>query len=320
MAFKRRIFLKALLSITLLSSGLVISSCAHKETEAYKAKQAQIYYKEGLKYFQRGDYEKAAEKFRKAQQYMAYLTPEQIKTLNYDLAVALYKAGKYEDAILELEDFIKFYPSAPQIEQAYVMLIKAYLKISPDAWRDQTYTEKALRLAKKFLQLYPDSPYRPQVEELIFEAKRKLAKHQYLIAKFYEDYGYYYPAAVRFEYLLLTYPDFINYQDVLFHYIKNLYLVPKYARKKEEYFKDLYEELKEKIQKGEVEDKKAAQKRLEFYEQQIQRWEKIAKEAVKKGDENLKIYAQKFGKDKNYQLLLKIKKGEWSQSWVEKLF
>jgi hypothetical protein len=59
---------------------------------------------------------------------------------------------------------------------------------------------------------------------------------------------------------------------------------------------------------------------LEFYEQQIQRWEKIAKEAVKKGDENLKIYAQKFGKDKNYQLLLKIKKGEWSQSWVEKLF
>ena len=307
--------------LLLLAGGLSIflASCG-KPTEAEKAKEAKSAYAKGIELYRKGDYGGAAAYLRKAEAGMAYLSPEQIRELKYKLALSLYREGKYEDAILELEDYIYYYPTAPNVEEAYLYLIKAYLKISPDAWRDQTYTEKALKLAQEFLQKFPNSKYLPQVEELIDEAKRKLAKHQYLIAKFYEDYGYYYPAAVRFEYLLLTYPNYINTRDVLFHYIKNLFLVPEYAQKKVSYWREKYGELQRRIENKEVLDLKAAKKRLEFYKGQIQRWEKISEESVKKAEENLKIYKERFGEDKYYKLLLKIKKeGRVKQSWIERI-
>ena len=66
--------------------------------------------------------------------------------------------------------------------------------------------------------------------------------------------------------------------------------------------------------------KKHLQKRIEFYQSQIERWKKIAREALKKGEENLKIYKERFGEDKYYKILLKIKKeGKVEQSWIEKL-
>ena len=308
-------------SLLLLVGGLAVflAACG-KPTEAEKAREAQNAYIKGIDFYKKGDYEDAAAYLRKAEGGMAYLSPEQIRELKYKLAVALYKAEKYEDAILELEDYIYYYPTAPNIEEAYLYLIRAYLKISPDPWRDQTYTLKALKLAQEFLQKFPNSKYLPQVEELIDEAKRKLAKHQYLIAKFYEDYGYYYPAAVRFEYLLLTYPNYINTREVMFHYIKNLLLVPRYADKKISFWREKYKELQERIKNKEVLDPKAAKKRLEFYQKQIQRWENISRKSVQKAEENLKIYKERFGEDKNYKLLLKIKKeGKVEQSWIERI-
>jgi len=306
--------------VLLLSAvGFLLFSCG-KPTEKERAEKAQKNYAKGIALFNKGDYGGAAEYLRQAEAGMAYLTPEQIKNLKYKLALALYKDGKYEDAILELEDYITYYPTAKNIEEAYLYLINAYLKISPDPWRDQTYTLKAIEVAKQFLLKFPNSKYAPQIEELIDEARRKLVKHYYLIAKFYEDYGYYYPAALRFEYLLLNYPNDINTQEVLYHYIKNLYLTPSYAHKKEKYWKKRYKELKKLIDQKKVSDLKAAQKRLEFFKQQIERWQKIAEEARKKGDANLKIYKEKFGEDKYYKQLLKIKKeGKEEKSWIEKL-
>ncbi len=299
--------------------SVFLASCG-KSTETEKAREAQQDFAKGIELYKKGDYGDAATYLRKAEAGMAYLTPQQIRELKYKLALSLYKDGDYEDAILELEDYITYYPSAPNIEEAYLYLISAYLKLSPDPWRDQTYTLKALKLAQEFLQKFPNSKYIPQIEELIDEAKRKLAKHQYLIAKFYEDYGYYYPAAVRFEYLLLTYPNYIDTHDVLFHYIKNLLLVPRYANKKISYWREKHKELQKEIENKEVLDPKAAKKRLEFYTEQIERWKRISTEAVQKAEENLKIYKKRFGEDKYYKLLLKIKKeGREKESWIEKI-
>ncbi len=298
---------------------LLIGSCG-KLTKKEKEEQVLKNYRQGLILYKKGNYDKAVESLRKAEEGIAYLTPDQIRKLKYKLALALYKAGKYESAIIELEDYITFYPTAPNIEEAYYYLIKAYLKVSPDPWRDQTYTQKALKLINEFFINFPNSKYLPLIEELKEEALKKLAQHQLLIAKFYEDYGYYYPAALRYEYVLLAYPNEINKQEVLFHYIKNLLLIPQYAKKKEKVFLQKYQELKKKIDKGEIKDKKAAQKRLEFFLDQIKRWKRIAKEAFQKGEKNLQLYKQKYGEDKYYKILLKIKNGKGlTKSWIEKV-
>jgi len=299
--------------------GLFLASCG-KLTEKEKAERAQKYYAKALKLYKKGDYGGAAEYFREAEAGMAYLTPEQIRNLKFKLALSLYKNGKYEDAILELEDYITYYPTAPNIEEAYLYLINAYIKISPDPWRDQSYAEKAIEVAQEFLQRFPDSKYVPQIEELMDRAKMKIVKHHYLVAKFYEDYGYYYPAAVRFEFLLLNYPNDINTQDVLFHYIKNLFLVPNYAKGKISEYAEKYNKLLERIKEKKVTDLKAAKKRLNFYLKQIQRWEEISKKSLQKADKNLEIYKERFGSDKYYRILLKIKReGKEEKSWIERI-
>ncbi|HID79267.1 MAG TPA: outer membrane protein assembly factor BamD [Aquifex aeolicus] len=298
MGVRKKLFLLCGLAILFTSCG--------KKSGAEKAREAREAYAKGVKLFHQGDYGGAIEYLRKAEGGMAYLSPDHIRDLKFKLALSLYKEEKYEDAILEFEDYITYYPTAPNIELAYLYLINSYLKISPDPWRDQSYTHKAIEVAQKFLQMFPDSKYRPQIEELIDKAKRKLVKHHYLIAKFYEEYGYHYPAAVRFEYLLLTYPNLINTQDLYFHYIKNLLLVPQYARQKEEYWKKKIDELKEELSKGK--DKSYIQRRIEFYRSQIERWKRIAQNSLQKAQENLKQYKERFGEDRYYKLLLKLKK------------
>ncbi len=301
-------------------SLLFVLACG-KPSEKELAAKAQKNYAKGMELYSKGDYSAAIERLREAEAGMAYLTPEQIRNLKFKLAMALYKEGKYEDAILELEDYISSYPTAPNLEQAYVYLIRSYLKISPDPWRDQTYTEKALKLFSEFERKFPNSQYLPQLEELREEALSKLAKHHLLVAEFYEDYGYYYPAALRYEYLIYNFSDYIDKRELLFRYIRSLLLVPSYAAKKREEFLKKAAELEEEIKEGEIKDKEAAQKRVAFYESQAKRWEEISKEALKKAEENLKLYREKFGEDKNYKILLKIKReGKVEKSWIERLW
>ena len=282
-------FLRNSLFCLLLISLVDLSSCSKRYTEEYKQKQAKINYVEGLKEYNKGKYDNAVEYLRKAEQYMAYLNNEQIKNLKYLLALSLYKNENYEDAILEFEDFITYFPEDKRVESAYFYLIKSYYKISPDPWRDQSYTKKAIDLAQQFLLKFPKSKYRPQIEELITLAKRKLAEHHYLIAKFYEEYGWYYPAVIRYEYLLLNYPDYVEKEKVLREYISCLKKVPQYAQEKIREYAEKYSELKEKIDKGEIKERKPAEKRLQFYLQQIKRWQKISEESLKKAQENEKL-------------------------------
>ncbi len=299
-----------------LSVPILLLSCGES---GITAKETYEYYAKANELFKKGDYSGAVEYFRKAEEGLPFLTTEQIMKLKYRIAMAYYKDENYADAILALEDYIDNFPTAPNIQEAYLYLIKSYLKIAPDAWRDPTYAEKAIKLADEFLLKFPNSPYTAEVEELKELAKKKIVKHYYLIAKFYEDYFLYYPAAVRFEFLLLNYPNDINRQDVLFHYIKNLYLTPEYAKEKIRYWAERYNELYEKLKKGEISEKKPAEKRLKFFLSQINRWKEISKKAVKIADENLELYKKLYGEDANYKLLLKVKEGKWKPSWKELL-
>ncbi|NPB05318.1 MAG: outer membrane protein assembly factor BamD [Aquificae bacterium] len=306
-------------NLALFLSLLLVLSCG-KPTEEERAKKAASDYAKGVELYKKGDYGEAARLLREAEAGMAYLTPEQIRDLKFKLALSLYKAGKYEDAILELEDYVSYYPTAPNVEEAYVYLIRAYLKISPDPWRDQTYAEKALALIEEFLRRFPDSRYLPQLEELKNEALARLARHHLLVAEFYENYGLYYPAALRYEFLLYNFSDLLDERELLFRYVKNLYLVPLYAAKKKGEFLKKAEKLEEQIKEGEVKDKEAAKRRVEFFKEQARRWDRIAAEALKKAEENLKLYERRFGRDKNYEILLKIKKGQREErSWIERI-
>jgi len=204
--------------ILILITGLLLS-CS-KVTEDYREKQAQALYRESLQLYEEGEYDDAIIKFKEALKYIDYLSPEQIRDIKYKMAISYYKK----------EDYIN---------------IESYLNVAPDAFRDQTYTEKAVEKAKEFLIKFPKSNYTEKVKNIMKKALQKIAKHEYLIARFYEDYGYYYSAARRYKDLLINSYEYIDEEEVAFRYIKNLFMT-----RRQERWKSIYEKARDEANKA----------------------------------------------------------------------
>ncbi|SHK29518.1 outer membrane protein assembly factor BamD [Thermocrinis minervae] len=289
---------------------LMVVSCA-KMTEEKRAKLAQELYSEGMSAYTNRSYSKATQKLKEALKYIDQLTPQQIKDLKYALAESYYLDKDYINAVVYLEDYIFQYPDSPETEKAYYMLIDSYAKVAPDAYRDQTYTQKALEKARDFLSKYPNSPYADRVADIIESIKGREAKHQYLIARFYEDYGYYYSAARRYRDLLINYPNEFSEAELLYRYIKSLLLVRKQAQKMEEKYRGWINQAQKHLKEARTEEeKKAIQNRIDFLSKEIERWRNIAQESYQEGLAQAQKYKEVFGENNYYKDLQRyIKKG-----------
>ncbi len=300
--------------IKLLLIVLLILSCA-KISEEERMRRAQEHYKEGLKEFKEKDYSGATWEFNEALKYMDYLTPEQLENVRFLLGKAYYLDKDYVNAVIALEDYIFYYPKGKRTQEAYYMLIDSYINVSPDAWRDQEYTWKAIEKAREFLSRFPNSPYAEKVKSLIEKAYRKIAKHEYLIAKFYEDYGYTYSAAQRYKELLINFPKYVSVQEVLYRYIKNLLLVEKQEKRVRERLQELINKEKKKLKKEkDKEVKEAIKRRIEFLESEIKRWEKLREDSFKEALKLMEEYKKVYGKTVYYKKLEKILKERYGKA------
>jgi outer membrane protein assembly factor BamD len=289
----------------LIFTVLLILSCA-KMTEEKRARKAAEYYSEAMAEYRNGEYDDAAHKFREALKFMDYLTPQQIENARFLMGKSYYLDKDYVNAIVALEDYIFHYPKLPRTQEAYYMLIDSYIKVSPDPHRDQEYTWKAIDKARDFLTKFPQSPYAPKVQELIDRAYTKIAKHEYLIAKFYEDYGYPYSAALRYREILINFPQYISEEEVAFRYIKNLIEVDKQAKKAKEVLKDLLEEARNSLKEAKPEEREFIKRRIDFIKGEIKRWEDIEERSRKEALEALRRYREVYGETIYYRKLEKL--------------
>ncbi|RMH06865.1 MAG: outer membrane protein assembly factor BamD, partial [Aquificota bacterium] len=260
----------------------------------------------GMSAYSRKDYKEAISKLSEALKYLENLSPEEIKSAKYVIAESYYLRKDYVNAVVYLEDYLFYYPESPEAERVYFMLVDSYMKVAPDAYRDQTYTYKAIEKAKDFLTKYPNSPYADRVLDLIDKAQKKIAKHEYLIGRFYEDFGFYYSASLRYRDLLASFPEEVSEAEVLYRYIKSLLLVELQAKKQEERFRRLIEEAnKRKKELKDEESKKAIDKRIRFFESEIERWRKLAKDSKEEGLKLLEKYKETYGENAYYRELLR---------------
>ncbi|WP_340694362.1 outer membrane protein assembly factor BamD [Hydrogenobacter thermophilus] len=294
--------------ITFMVLLALLFGCA-KMTEEKRAKFATEYYQEGMIAYANRNYSKAVERLKEALKYLENLTPEQIKEAKYAIAESYYMNKDYINAVVYLEDFLFYYPDIPESERAYFMLVDSYMKVAPDPYRDQTYTLKAIDKAKDFLSKFPQSPYADRVRAIMDDAQKKLARHEYLIGRFYEDFGYYYSASLRYRDLLINYPEQVSDVEVSFRYIKSLLLVRLQAKKEEEKYRSWIDEAKKHLKDAKTEDdKRAIQKRIDFLEGQIQRWKKMAQESYEEGLKNMERYKSIYGENSYYKELEKYAK------------
>lgn len=287
---------------------MLLSGCA-KISEAERAKRAQEYYTQALRDYREGDYGDAAWNFNEALKYMDYLTPKQIENAKFLLAKSYYLDEDYVNAVVSLEDYVFYYPKLPRTEEAYYLLVDSYIKVAPDPYRDQEYTWKAIDKAKEFLSRFPKSKFAPKVQELITEAYRKIAKHDYYVAKFYEDYGYTYSAALRYREILINFAQYVSEPEIAYRYIRCLLLTDRQVELEKDKIRSLIEETEDRLSDAEdEEEKRAIRRRLSFLKKEIERWENIRRRAEDEAREAVAKYREVYGHTKYYRKLEKLLK------------
>src|SRR6185295_17856797 len=158
---------------------------------------AQKNYDRGVKELENQDWPAAAKYFSFIKSRFPYSKYAVLAELR--LADAQFGAEQYLEAIDSYRLFIKFHPTHEMVANGYASfrIGEAYHRQLPgDFWmfppsfeKDQSSTEDAANELKNFLDKYPDSPYRAKAKEILIKVGKRLADHEWYVARYYWDRG-----------------------------------------------------------------------------------------------------------------------------------
>jgi outer membrane protein assembly factor BamD len=128
--------------------------------------------------------------------------------------------GRVESQILaahQFREFLTYFPAHERADYAQYKLSTALMKqmLSPE--RDQSATRDALRELDTFLQNYPKSQLRPEVEGLHRQVRDRLSESEFRIGRWHYRSRLYIGALNRLIPLLLDDPGFSRKDAVLFY-------------------------------------------------------------------------------------------------------
>lgn len=181
----------------LVIAALAVSACGGKSgggSVDYSV-SAQKNYDKGLKELDNKDWVAASKYFGFIKSRFPYSKYAVLAELR--LADAEFGAEQYLEAIDSYRLFIKFHPTHEMVANGYASfrIGESYYKQLPtDFWlfppsfeKDQSATEDAATELKSFLDKYPDSPYRDRAKEIVKTVGKKLADHEWYVARYYWD-------------------------------------------------------------------------------------------------------------------------------------
>ncbi|MGH2900318.1 MAG: outer membrane protein assembly factor BamD, partial [Solirubrobacteraceae bacterium] len=174
---------------------------------------AQKNYEKGLKELENKDWVAASKYFGFIKTRFPYSKYAVLAELR--LADAEFGAEQYLEAIDSYRLFIKFHPTHEMVANGYASykIGEGYYKqLSGDFWmfppsheKDQSSTEDAGNELKSFLDKYPDSPYRDQAKKIVITVGKRLADHEWYVARYYWDRGKPMGTVIRLRRLLERY-------------------------------------------------------------------------------------------------------------------
>ena len=174
--------LKGLGALVMLLLILMSSACSdyqkllNSDDVSEKYKQAEVYYNNG-------EYRKANRLFE--QIIPKYRGKPQAQRIIFFFAESYFQTKSYYLAAYQYENFTKSYPKSERVQEATFKAAKSYYFQSPRHSLDQEDTFTALEKLQVFLNLYPESEYAEEANQMIAELQEKLEKKDFEIAKQY---------------------------------------------------------------------------------------------------------------------------------------
>ena len=148
----------------------------NSDNASEKYKQAEVYYNAG--------------EYRKANRLFEQIIPKyrgrpQSQRIIFFFAETYFQTKSYSLAAYQYENFVKSYPKSERVLEAIFKAAKCFYLQSPSYSLDQEETYNAIEKLQVFINLYPDSEYTPEANQMISELQEKLEKKDFEIAKQY---------------------------------------------------------------------------------------------------------------------------------------
>jgi outer membrane protein assembly factor BamD len=121
-------------------------------------------------------------------------------------------------AVNEYREFLTFYPTNARSDYAQYKLGMTYFRQMRGPQRDQTETREAVKEFQTFVERYPNSQLRPEVETKLREARDRVSNSEYQVGVFYFKQRWYPGAIDRLRALMKSDPGF-TYRDGLYYYL-----------------------------------------------------------------------------------------------------
>ncbi|MFP5209216.1 MAG: outer membrane protein assembly factor BamD [Acidobacteriota bacterium] len=129
-----------------------------------------------------------------------------------------YKEGgsaALTQAEAEYEDFITFFPNAPEAAEAQMKVADIYYQQMEKPDRDPTNAEEAEAQYRKMINQFPDSVLVPRAKQRLRDVQEVLAEREAQIGFYYESRMNYPAAIARLETVADTYPLYSKSDQVL---------------------------------------------------------------------------------------------------------
>ena len=180
-------------------------------------------YKVGMESLKNGDVLFAAKKFNEAE--MLYPQSEWAPKSSLMAAYSFYSQDYYEDAILELQRFIKVYPKNQNLDYAYYLLANCFYETIIDEKKD---LESIINARKNFIILtnnFPNTEYALDSAFKLDLIEDVLASKEIYIGRYYLDKKKWIPAINRFKTVVDDYEKTIYVEEALHRLVEVYYIL-----------------------------------------------------------------------------------------------
>ncbi len=130
-----------------------------------------------------------------------------VDSAQYLLGMCYFQNKDYSSSVGEFKKVLSSFSESPLAADASFMIAYAHYKDSPKPELDQTNTLKAIQELKVFLDEYPENGHAQEAQELLFQARSKLAQKLYKNGRIYYKLKRYDAALIYLQEVLEQYSD-----------------------------------------------------------------------------------------------------------------
>jgi len=186
-------------------SVLLIFAACPKRTQTPPAPTAGMALEQALKL-------KAQRQFSQAEEIFTFIIfnypgSSEASDAQFHLADCYFLSRNYQQAQSEFEFYINNFPHGKYQEEASFKLALSTFYAAPGPNQDQSQTIRAKEQLLDFLERYPESKFRTEIQQTLAQIDERLAHNDFQAARLYFKSGEYKSALVYYEYIQQSWPD-----------------------------------------------------------------------------------------------------------------